>query len=368
MAAYRRFASDYVSRRYGYIKRFLRDAGCRQLLGARSGYGGSGNPWSETYLPFDLGAGAVHLDYIGPEAWGLSGSSQRFLSAGFITAYARGMSDGKPVAWMEYGRSVGATPSPIDLSHQAEVYRQTLAMIENSRAAAAFVWWYPGGYRVEEKSDYGWVHPDGTLRPAGEELQRFVHSRRFASIRQASWKGQETEAEDGARSLSSLWKRHAPSFNAAIARDQMEEIRPFGFGRMTTDMPLLTPGGGAHSNPAPWACANAEWGRIASRGKTLERQPGAEVVAHLKDPLELELINTGAARWRASETGVRGSVWIHAEHPQRGVQWIKVPSTAYGKSCDISWIPTDIGPWTLRPHLMDLGGFGEPLSVRVDGS
>ena len=52
-------------------------------------------------------------------------------------------------------------------------------------------WWYPGGYRVNERSDFGIINPDGTDRPVtkvirefGPKLKHFmisVHARTSAS-------------------------------------------------------------------------------------------------------------------------------------------------------------------------------------------
>ncbi|NMC83023.1 MAG: hypothetical protein GYA63_09245, partial [Armatimonadetes bacterium] len=35
-----------------------------------------------------------------------------------------------------------------------------------------FFWWYPGGYRSNEQSDYGIINPDGTDRPSSGVIRR----------------------------------------------------------------------------------------------------------------------------------------------------------------------------------------------------
>ena len=37
-------------------------------------------------------------------------------------------------------------------------------MLEASDANGVFFWWYPGGYRLNEHSDFGIINPDGTDR------------------------------------------------------------------------------------------------------------------------------------------------------------------------------------------------------------
>ncbi|MFH0880628.1 MAG: hypothetical protein V2A34_13010 [Lentisphaerota bacterium] len=365
VVTYRRFVADYVSRQYGYLKRFLRSLGCRQLLGARTGYGGSGNPWADRFFPLDPAAGAAHLDFMSPEGWGLLGSRESFLSAGFITAYARGVSDAKPVAWVEYGSSVGMKPSSIDLENQARVYRNMLEMVEKSRAAACFAWWYPGGYRVEEKTDMGLVNPDGTLRPAGHVVEEFTHARRVATKELAAWNGREMDTEEDARGLSALREKWASSYIQDIEAGRMQEIRPKGFNQFTTEIPWMGPGGVVSTNPSPLAYANAEWGFARVNGVEQNRRPGDVLRAGLRDTLQLELINTGPAKWKASQEGIDHSAWFRAEQDGHDPQLLKLPQTPFGKNCVITWVPSDTGLWKVRPWLLKGGSFGELLEVQV---
>lgn len=39
-------------------------------------------------------------------------------------------------------------------------------MLSKSGSDGVYFWWYPGEYRVDEKSDYGIINPDETYRPA----------------------------------------------------------------------------------------------------------------------------------------------------------------------------------------------------------
>src|SRR5207244_2067085 len=109
VAAYRQFVDDYMGRRYGEVKQLVRRLGCRPLLSATR----------------------------------------------------------------EYGVNVGQNPLPPDLENQARLYRNMVEMARRSHAAGCFAWWYPGGWRVDERSDFGIVNPDSTLRPAAEVIRQF---------------------------------------------------------------------------------------------------------------------------------------------------------------------------------------------------
>ncbi len=53
------------------------------------------------------------------------------------------------------------------LQKQAGDYEQIYRMLSFSNANASAAWWFPGGLRVEENSDYGIVRQDDKPRPAG---------------------------------------------------------------------------------------------------------------------------------------------------------------------------------------------------------
>ncbi len=53
-------------------------------------------------------------------------------------------------------------------------------MMTESGADGVFFWWYPGGFRRGENSDFGIINPDGTDRPATKIIrslgQKFLHA------------------------------------------------------------------------------------------------------------------------------------------------------------------------------------------------
>ena len=365
VAVYRRFVDDYVSRRYGCAKRLLRGLGCRQLLTARAGYGGSGSVWANPCLPVDLASGVMHLDFISPEGWGLNGEVDRFYEAGFITAYARGMSDGKPVVWLEFGGSIGMEPQAVDYENQARLYDNFFELFLKSDVAGCFAWWYPGGFRVEEGSDMGVVNPDGTWRPAGERIQACANRFRREVGLPGAWKGREVNRFADARGLSALWDAWRNVYREETRAGAIEEIRPQGFKKRTTAMPLVSVGGVPFDDPAPLEWVNAEWGRTVVDGEDRLRMPGTKLAMKRKQNLRLELFNSGPATWATSEEGKAQTVWVRVENPQGSWQFLKADPLAFGGSMWISWTASDTGTWKIRPYLLETGGFGEQLEVEV---
>ena len=182
VADYWRFADDLIDRRYGEMVGWLRRLDPNHLIGSRTGFGGNGNPAIAHLMPFDLKSSAAHLDFISPEGWNLRGSYEQILRGGFNTAYARAVGNGKPVFWAEFGLNILKPRKEWEVPElkeggersQAEHYERFFRMIVDSRANGCAAWWFPGGYRVDERSDFGIVNPDGTAREVCEVIRRYA--------------------------------------------------------------------------------------------------------------------------------------------------------------------------------------------------
>jgi hypothetical protein len=363
--AYRRFVNDFMSRRYGHLVRWLRRHNIRQMLGARTGYGGTGQPWPEKMFALDPASGAVHFDFIAPEGWGLNGNPEQFMEAGFITAYCRGVSDGKPVLWIEFGSSVGADPQAADLENQARIYRNMFEMALKSRSAGCVGWWFPSGWRVGEESDMGIVNPDGSWRPVGDVYRDVAHRLRREWNAPQAWRDREMSVGGASIGLSQLWDAWRETYRTELSAGRMEELRPLNFGKRTHEITMRSIGGLPHVALAPLESVNSEWGRVEVDGTERDRIPGGKLAAHLKQKVRLELINTGPATWDASAEGKSRCAWVTLENAQGARQQIPVGVVRFGGSAWITWVASDPGTWRAQPLLSDVGPFGEPLQIEV---
>jgi len=216
---FRNFFSEWISMHYGECKRFLRSLGLEGAIGARSGLGGTGNPWSDTLLPVDLQDGVRHFDYIAPELWHLD--QQNIAQASYLAAYANYVGNNKkPILWAEFGEDLFQYTDPPEkelpetaplkrkvklpdegvFSHrirwlnkkktsknysndpqsltqaeeqQAAYYRDVVKMAQSTNSSALFAWWFPGGYRPSEQSNFSLYTHALTPRPALLELAKF---------------------------------------------------------------------------------------------------------------------------------------------------------------------------------------------------
>ena len=88
--------------------------------------------------------------------------------------------------WAEMGYSVWdmnrMAPDPEKLAFEGRYYADFYRMITESGADGIFFWWYPGGFRLGENSDFGILNPDGTDRPVTKVIRkegaRFLKSRK----------------------------------------------------------------------------------------------------------------------------------------------------------------------------------------------
>ncbi len=61
---------------------------------------------------------------------------------------------------------------PKKLAFEGHYYADFYRMMIESGFDGVFFWWYPGGFRIGENSDFGIIAPDGTDRPATNVIRR----------------------------------------------------------------------------------------------------------------------------------------------------------------------------------------------------
>ena len=112
--------------------------------------------------------------------YGRVGDWDRIRPGRFTVDYARGCAPKKPVVWAEAGVHVwdtqGMRVDPERLAFQSTYFADFYRMVLESHANGVIWWWYPGGYRTNERSDYGILNPDGTDRPCTQTIRRFASS------------------------------------------------------------------------------------------------------------------------------------------------------------------------------------------------
>jgi len=169
VAGYRRFADELVHERYLDAYKKIKAIDPNHLISFRMTVTGDPTFNDPGRMPYDFKGVAKAMDFLAPEGYGRVGDWEKVKAGIFTVAYARACAPEKPVFWAEAGVSawdeeaMAATPEKLDF--QARFYRDFYRMMLASHSNGVAWWWYPGGYRVNERSDYGIINPDGTDRP-----------------------------------------------------------------------------------------------------------------------------------------------------------------------------------------------------------
>jgi len=182
IADYRAFLDELLHERYAEARRLVRSVDAHHPVSFRMQLAGDPTFQSENLLPYDFWGLAGAVDLWEPEAYGRLGDWERVKAGEFTAAYARLCAPGQPLVWAEMGCSVwdssAGGPAPAKLEFAAQFYRDFYRVLRESGADGIFFWWYPGGLRVNEQSDFGILNPDGTdravTRVIREEGARFL--------------------------------------------------------------------------------------------------------------------------------------------------------------------------------------------------
>lgn len=329
VAAYRRFADDMISRGYGQVVRFIHSLDPNHLMGARTGYGGTGQAWVVPHMPFDLASGAAHLDFISPEGYGLSGDYETVLAGGFVTEYARMVSGGKPVFWAEFGFSVWPDPEGEEtLQKQAGDYEQIYRMLTFSNTNASAAWWFPGGYRVEENSDYGIVRQDDKPRPAGLVIRDQAARMQKSLALQAADGHISVDRDRHTDGLAGMWATARTEYLASALHGRRKALTTDGTGTTSATAPALAVGGGPWEPDMPSKYLNAEFASVQmfSADGTWEEASKGAIRVSAGGPIRIRasVVNTGEAAW-LKDVGGTGTVQLNA---RVGTESLSIPLPA----------------------------------------
>jgi hypothetical protein len=182
VADYRAFLDDLLGKNYAAARRLVQSIDSHHAVSFRMQLAGDPTFNAVGLLPYDFHGLASAVDLWEPEAYGRIGDWDKVKAGEFTAAYARLCDPQKPLVWAEMGYNVWDSnrmaPHPDKLAFAQKYYHDFYRMLRESGADGIFFWWYPGGYRVNEQSDFGIINPDGTdravTRAIREEGARFL--------------------------------------------------------------------------------------------------------------------------------------------------------------------------------------------------
>lgn len=193
VAAYRRFLDDLLSRTHMEARQKIRSRDRRHLISFRMAHAGDPTVGPQA-MPYDFAGLARSMDFMSPEGYGRIGDWERVKPGWFTAAYAHMQAPEKPVLWAEFGYTLWSKGMPTDaepgltfadrfdrrnyppqtLTFTEEFYRAFYEMALKSGSAGTVCWWYPGGFRYGENSDFGIINPDGTWRTLSRIVREYA--------------------------------------------------------------------------------------------------------------------------------------------------------------------------------------------------
>jgi len=302
VAAYRRFMDDFTSKRWQTAHRKIKQHDPNHLISYRQG--------NTTPVDFGLTGPVKHLDFVSPEAYAFPCSDDGLNQAGFTTRYIHFTTGGKPVYWAEFGLSVWdkttAQPDTRLLAEQGEYIRKFYKTALESGANGLAPWWWPGGYRSDEGSDYGIINPDGTLRPSAQAIQEYAP--KLNADRPYPTSDEWFTIDRDANAVGYSYLTMSPgreAYQKARSAGKNLGIKTAGTGTDSANTPLIAVGNVPYTGSNPPKYLNAEFNRISIRsadgkwidvvesGQTVEVATGQPVV------MKASIGNLGEATWLA---------------------------------------------------------------------
>jgi hypothetical protein len=174
-ADYRAFLDAILAEKYGAARQLVRSIDPHHAVSFRMSSAGDPTYNWEAALTYDFHGLAAAVDIWEPEAYGRIGDWEEVKAGAFTVAYARLCDRRKPCLWAEMGYNVWdlnhMAADPAKLALAARYFADFYRMMTDSGADGVFFWWYPGGFRLGENSDFGIINPDGTDRPVTQVIR-----------------------------------------------------------------------------------------------------------------------------------------------------------------------------------------------------
>jgi hypothetical protein len=225
---YRRFQNELLDGAYRRARELVLSVDANHLVSFRMTIAGdpTTHPARMAYDPVGL-AGAV--DIMEPEGYGRIGKWDKVRPGWFTVAYCRAVAPRLPVLWAEFGYSVWDTmsggPSLDRLGFAGSYYDDFYRMAYDSGSNGTFCWYSCGGYRVNEKSDYGILGPDGAWRPQTGAIHRWAERMTEPRERPATDRWIPIQLGQDVDGVAGIYRRVSDRFWAAIDEGHTPGLR-----------------------------------------------------------------------------------------------------------------------------------------------
>ncbi len=321
-AAYRRFLDTLLYKKYGEARRVIRSVDPNHYVSFRMAEAANPTYRWDGRIPYDFPCLAAAVDMLEPEAYGRIGDWEKVKPGWFEFAYAKWAAPSKPTFWAEMGVSTWELSRMMDTpqknDYQAMFYKAFYRMLISSGADGVFFWWYPGGFRYGENSDYGIINPDGTDKPAAKVIRE--NAKAFLdgpSAKPNYWIEIDRDAHPDA--LAGIYDGAKNDFWSAVDKGQTPGLKTAGTGTDSSNCPLVAVGNVplTGSNPPKYLDAAIDSVQVLSAdGKWIEVAKGESVKVAAGKPVvaRVEFTNLGEAKLLApKDANSDGGVYLKVQ-------------------------------------------------------
>lgn len=320
IVAYRRWVSDISAEIFGRVVDDLHDVDPNHLVSCRMGMYTGWPTAKEVNVGWEYSALAAALDIMGPEGYGYySKWEDDFEGALFSVLYSR-YSCEKPLVWFEFGKD-GWSGSNFDANDSAEIEEQgryirlVNRMLTESQSNGIFYWWYAGGYRNGEASDYGIINPDGSDRSATVALREYASEFLNGKPVELSEKPDKTKADAIGYGAKGLYDVFRDNMRETMSKGKVYGIIDSAEGTSSLDTSLEKL---SKLNNGPVRNLNADFRRVyyktESNGewKIIPEHGVITVKRNEKVYIKANVVNTGVAKWINSKNAknTKGAVCV----------------------------------------------------------
>jgi len=312
VAAYRRFLDTLLYQRYNAARRLVRSIAPHQFVSFRMAEAGNPTFKVDGWIAYDFPYLAGAVDMLAPEAYGRLGDWEKIKPAMFEAEYGRWAAPDKPFIWAEAGMSVWdlshERSEPEQMENQAEYYRDFYRMLIASGADGVFYWWYPGGFRCHENSDYGIINPDGSDRAVTKVIREHAHKFLEGPSQKPVDYWIEFDRDAHTDGITGVYTTVGKEFWKALEDGRTPGLRTAGTGTDSTNCPPLavgnTPWNGA--NPPKYLDGAFDSVQVlTAEGEWVSVEKGGRVHVAADRPVlgRIEVTNLAEARWVAPSAG-----------------------------------------------------------------
>ncbi len=308
VCAYRRFLDTLLYKYYHRARMLIRSVDPYHAVSFRMTEGSNPTNNSANPLPYDWYYLSHAVDILEPEAYGRIGNWEMVKPGWFQVKYGTFCNPNIPLFWAEIGYNVyrnNKEQSERALKFQATYFADFYRMLSQSESDGVYFWWYPGGYRVNEKSDYGIINPDGTYRPATHVIKKHKNVFKKQKICPADCKIL-IDRDKTAMGVAGIYNNVKNTFWQLIDEGKKPELISEGTGTNSHNCPLIAVGNVPYngSNPLKYldayfdciACVNGKEERVIQKGDIIELTKEMDIIK-----LRVICTNLGEAEWLAGE-------------------------------------------------------------------